>query len=120
MKLRLTHNSVRLRLTQSEVSQLRDAGTVEESLEFGPGQRLTYRLVSAPGLPSITAEYQGDNILLSVPKAMAADWANSSQVGMESGGPVRVLIEKDFKCLDSADPEENADTFPNPLQGKVC
>jgi hypothetical protein len=120
MKLRLRHNSVRLRLTQGEVAQLRDAGSIEEYVEFGPDQRLTYRVDSSPGETSIRVEYNGGNILLSVPAAMVTGWANSEQVGMEADGPLRVLIEKDFKCLDPSDPEDNVDTFPNPLEGKVC
>jgi hypothetical protein len=126
MKLRVRYNSVRLRLSQSEVARLRDAGTVEERIEFGPGQRLAYRITSDSDAFVIAAECRSGNIEVSVPKAMVATWADSSQVGMQmdqrvdDGLSLRLLIEKDFKCLDPADPEENADTFPNPLEGGVC
>lgn len=120
MKLRIRHNSIRLRLTQTEVAQLRDAGVVEEHIEFEQGQCLTYRIHSDPDRQTVSAEYRDGNILLTVPKPMVVAWANSSQVGMEAAGPLRVMIEKDFKCLDPADPEDNVDTFPNPLEGKVC
>jgi len=115
MKLRIRHNSIRLRLTQTEVAQLRDAGAVEEYIEFSQGHRLTYR-ITAQG-QALTCEYQDGNIVLAVPKPMVDAWANSSQVGMESDGPLRLAIEKDFQCLDPAHPEENVDTFPNP---KAC
>ena len=46
MKLRLQSNSVRLRLTRSEVERLRDTGLVEESVDFGGGEVLAYRLLS--------------------------------------------------------------------------
>ena len=46
MKLRLQGNSVRLRLTRSEVERLRETGLVEESIEFGSGELLVYRLQS--------------------------------------------------------------------------
>ena len=114
MKLRIRHNSIRLRLTQSEVAQLRDAGAVEEYIEFEQGQRLTYLIQSAADMESLTAEYRDGNILLTVPKLMVAAWADSAQVGMESTGPLRLMIEKDFRCIDPADPEDNVDTFPNP------
>src|SRR4051794_37691671 len=120
MKLRLRHNMVRLRLTQSEVAQLRDVGSVEEHVDFGPGSRLTYRIDSSSDQVLPSAEFRNGNILLSVPRAMVNEWADSTQIGMESDGAIRVLIEKDFKCLDPADPEENLDTFPNPLEGKIC
>ena len=120
MKLRLRHNSIRLRLTQSEVAQLRDIGAVEEYVEFAPGHRLTYRIASNSEQPSVTAEYRDGHISLTVPKMMVSDWAGSAQVGMESTGALRLLIEKDFSCLEPSDPEDNFDTFPNPLQGKSC
>ena len=46
MKLRLQGNSVRLRLTRSEVERLRETGLVEESIEFDSGESLVYRLQS--------------------------------------------------------------------------
>jgi hypothetical protein len=46
MKLRLQGNSVRLRLTRSEVERLREIGRVEESVDFGAGEVLAYRLQS--------------------------------------------------------------------------
>lgn len=114
MKLRMKHNSIRLRLTQTEVAQLRDVGAVEEYIAFDQGQRLTYRIVSSPDQPMLSAEYRDGNILLAAPAAMVLAWANSSQVGMESIGPLRLTIEKDFRCTGPADPDDNLDTFPNP------
>ena len=46
MKLRLNGNSLRLRLTRPEVTQLREAGAVEQSVDFGLGTVLTYRIQS--------------------------------------------------------------------------
>jgi hypothetical protein len=126
MKLRVRYNAVRLRLSQSEVARLRDSGIVEERIEFGPGQRLGYRITADPDASVIAAECRNGNIEVCVPKAMVATWADSSQVGMQmdqrvgDGQSLRLLIEKDFKCLDPADSEENVDTFPNPLEGGVC
>ena len=120
MKLRLRHNSVRLRLTQGEVAQLRDSGSVEERIEFSPDQTLAYRVVSDPDQASIAASFVGGNILLTVPTATVRQWADSEQVEMQAGGALRISIEKDFKCLDAAHPEDDVDTFPNPLAGKVC
>ncbi len=123
MKLRLRNNSVRLRLTQTEVTQLRDTGMVEESVEFAPHQRLVYRITARPGDHGFQAQYGDGDLLLSVPQKIVAAWADSSQVGIGAnqltgdGHTLRLLIEKDFQCLGSTDPEENADTFPNPLEG---
>lgn len=42
MKLRIQGNSLRLRLTQKEVAQLRDRGHVKSFIEFAPGHSLVY------------------------------------------------------------------------------
>ena len=115
MKLRIRNNSIRLRLTQTEVAQLRDSGAVEEHIEFEQGQRLTYRIQADADRQTLSADYRDGNILLTVPKPMVTAWANSSQVGMEATGTLHVLVEKDFKCLNPTDPEDNVDTFPNPI-----
>ncbi len=120
MKLRLRHNSVRLRLTQGEVAQLRDTGVVEEYIEFAEAQRFTYRIRSGVEFSALACEYRGGDLSLSVPRTMVIAWADSPQVGMVADGPLRIAIEKDFRCLDTSHPEENADTFPNPLEGKAC
>ena len=58
MKLRLQGNSVRLRLTRSEVERLRETGLVEESIEFGSGELLVYRLQSRREPGSVEATFR--------------------------------------------------------------
>ena len=71
MKLRLQGNSVRLRLTRSEVERLREAGLVEESVDFGAGEALTYRLHSTPEQGPVAAEYRHGALTVSVPTEAA-------------------------------------------------
>jgi Family of unknown function (DUF7009) len=62
-------------------------------------------------------------LIVQVPTEAVIRWASSDQIGIESEQPVahqahlRILIEKDFACIDGTD-EENVDTFPNPLARK--
>jgi hypothetical protein len=42
MKLRFHENSLRLRLSQSEVARLAETGRVENTVSFAPGQVLVY------------------------------------------------------------------------------
>jgi hypothetical protein len=57
---------------------------------------------------------------LPVPLGAVRPWAFTDQISIEGEQPLdsqtssRILIEKDFACIDGTD-EENADTFPNPL-----
>lgn len=48
MKLRLQGNSLRLRLTRSEVVRLNGHGSVEEAASFGSGGSLIYRIQGRP------------------------------------------------------------------------
>ncbi len=102
MKLRLRKNSIRLRLTQGEVAEFAETGIVEDSVQFGPGSRLSYRLMSATGAAEVSASFEGDIITVTIPLAVGTAWAATDQVGIEaeqktgSDGDLTILIEKDF------------------------
>lgn len=116
MKLRIRGNSIRFRLTRSEVEQFRSDGQVEEKLVLGHnGDGLTYRLqVSGDRL---TAKLEDNKLTVSVPEAAAREWTDSEQIGIESdvSSVPRILIEKDFACLTSRPGEDETDMFPDPL-----
>jgi len=119
MKLRFQGNTLRLRLSQSDVARLSEAGRVEEHVSFAAGQSLDYAIESRATEPAetdeIRASFDGGRILVSLPGAAARRWVESSETGIEAvSGPVRVLIEKDFQCLHR-DAEQDGDAFPNPL-----
>ena len=123
MKIRIRANTLRLRLTQSEVQQLAGHGRVEEVTPFGESQSLRYALCTkASG--AISASFAGGLIEVQVPAAQAQTWAeDDTQVGMQEEMPsgestLSILIEKDFACLQARPNEEDKDTFPNPLAQK--
>jgi hypothetical protein len=125
VKLRLEFNSIRFRLKRSEVEQLARTGRVEEKIISGSGDDKTfgYVLESADSVSSPSATLKPNSIIVQVPPEAVMRWASSDQIGIESEQPVdhqtslRILIEKDFACIDGTD-EQNADTFPNPLARK--
>ena len=122
MKLRIFDDSLRLRLSQGELEQLRTLGRVEAAIGFGPGpaQQLVYALVVAAGVQRITAMLTEREIVVTLPKAMADAWVAGDEVGLsgeQSLGPGRtlaLLVEKDFKCLVPRPGEEGYDGLPNP------
>ena len=128
MKLRTKNNSVRLRLTQSEVARFAETGRVEETIEFGfePHQQFSYALESDSEAQEIQAVIESNRIRVLIPKPQADEWTGTAQIGMENeqkiGGEktLRLLIEKDFACLEPRAGEDDADTFPHPLEGTVC
>ncbi len=127
MKLRIRGNSIRLRLTQSEVARVGAGERLEEVLAFGPEpeQRLTYALEVVEESASITATYQAGRITLTLPGGVARAWATTDTVTLNAeqlnhdGTTLRLLIEKDFACLTDRRGADDADTFPHPLEGAV-
>src|SRR5579885_2720764 len=80
MKLRLQGNSLRLRLTRTEVERLRDTGLVEESVDFGAGAALTYR-ISAASVPSLHAGFSGRAFTVQVPSSPRASGRRRTRSG---------------------------------------
>lgn len=114
MKLRLHAGSLRLRLSQAEVTRLQDAGKVEDAVVFAPGKEFLYAIESTDA-PAVTATLDGAKIRVILPSAVAKEWTQSDRTGIEaSTGTLRLLIEKDFQCLHR-EPEPEEDSFPNPL-----
>jgi hypothetical protein len=127
MKLRIKGNSLRLRLTRPELAELEQGKPVADIIHFGPelGQSLRYSLAVQPLAVPVKVEYQENAITVTLAQAQLEEWSREDQVGvyasldLGSAGLLEVIVEKDFKCLDSRD-EQDEDAFPNPLAGKVC
>ncbi|MEL7118934.1 MAG: hypothetical protein AAFO07_05820 [Bacteroidota bacterium] len=121
MKIRIKDNSVRLRLSQSEIRQLKELGKVVSTIQFSPYvySTMTYRIVKSEA-KHIKATFSNNRITISVPKAQIDEWANSSLVSIKyekdisDSQVLRILIEKDFKCLTVRPSENEEDLFPHP------
>ena len=122
MKLRIKGNSLRIRLTKSEVTKLAETGYLEEQTIF-PNNRFTYALKSAEHAPELFATLSNNKITIFVPEVFIKDWANNEIVGLETKMPLSdteslyLLIEKDFVCLDETT-EDQTDNYENP--NKTC
>lgn len=118
MKLRIQGNSIRLRLTRSEVDRLVHEGSVAERTSFPGDSVLGYRLRAVPALRSPTAGFDGLDLLVCVPIKLIEAWASTDQVSIHANIPngtpegLSLLIEKDFACLLPRG--DDADAFPNP------
>lgn len=119
MKVRIHKNSLRFRMSRSDVEQIRQKGRCSEALQFGSGSQLTYTLEASSQCDSICADYGNDCIRVYVPLALACSWADSDQVSLVQepfkSGELSVVIEKDFQCLHGGySASEGADAYPNP------
>jgi hypothetical protein len=127
MKLRLQFNSIRLRLKRNEVEQFARTVRVAEKIFSGSGEdeMFNYVLEATDAISSAQGTFTARGIVVQVPIGDAVKWASTDQIGIEGEQSInnqtrlRILIEKDFACLDGTE-EQNADTFPNPLAGTKC
>jgi len=127
MKLRIKGNSLRLRVSRSELARLLAGNCVEETIHFAPeaSASLTFALTPETSAKSPTVQYTDGKVSVLLPADQAYVWGMTNQVGIaeEIGlgalGSLSLLIEKDFACLDRSD-EDNEDTFANPHAGTTC
>jgi hypothetical protein len=127
MKLRIKGDSLRLRVSRSEVARLLAGDCLEETIHFAPEAcaKFTYALRQEPSVSRPTVQYTENRVAVLIPADQANGWGSSDQVGIAEDislgnlGSLALLIEKDFACLDRSD-EDNEDTFPNPNPGTTC
>lgn len=119
MKVRILGNTIRLRTKMHETSELYEHGMIKEVLSFGPSDedQLIFRLVA--GAEDYAIEHDGMDIRIILPKVKVVEWATTDLIGIEQiirsnkGNDIRVLIEKDFACLDG-EREFEEGSYPNP------
>ena len=127
MKLRIHTNSIRLRVTRTDLKRLIGTGRIAETVILGVAAEanLTYALEWAHMPQPITMVYRPREIAVVVSSEAAREWADQPrQVGIYgrvavAGGELELIVEKDFACLNG-EAAENLDTFPNPKSGAAC
>jgi hypothetical protein len=127
MKLRINGDSLRIRVSRSEVARPLAGDCLEETIHFGQQEnaKFTYALQRDPSVSKPTVLYTQNSVAILLPSDQAKAWCITNQVGIAedislgSLGSLALLIEKDFACLDRSE-EDNEDTFPNPKIGATC
>lgn len=121
MKLRLLNDSIRLRLSRSEVAAADEQGIVEGQTRFPHGGVFTYVLEALPNGSDASVAYMDDRLVVKLPAAEISGWANDDaavslrgKVQLSGGDRLKLLVEKDFTCLSHRDDEDQSDLFPNP------
>ncbi|MGB5492716.1 MAG: hypothetical protein WBM76_17955 [Woeseiaceae bacterium] len=127
MKLRIKDNSIRLRLTRTEVATLRDIGTVASATGFPGGRELSYRVESSPASVNPAAFFSDGLVTVRLPESAVDSWATTEQVSLQGeqllddGGRLQILVEKDFVCLTGREDEDESDMYPHPeADSKSC
>jgi len=120
MKVRIAGNSIRFRLKQSEVKHFQETGEISEIVRFGisTADQLSFTLQTFTA-NSFQILYQCNAVVVLIPQSISNEWAATEQVGFDAtvdtgkGEAIYILVEKDFKCLDRNDIEDE-DAYPNP------
>jgi hypothetical protein len=115
MKIRMTTNSIRLRLRKSDIADLQKSRILTDEVAF-PSHNTFSFAISITTSDSINASFTQSQILISIPTKIATHWIESNEVGIEThlafneNNCLHILIEKDFPCLDREE-ENKEDTF---------
>lgn len=117
MKIRIKGNTVRYRLSKSEVRQLKEKGFVEEYTRF-PTNTFCYKLMTKKGIENLEAEFLFQAITMFIPENEAKIWYDSDRITYKNTfEELTLILEKDFVCLDHSD-EDQSDNYENP--NKSC
>ena len=127
MKLRIKGNSIRLRVSRSDLAKLAGSGAIQDEVHFSghPRDAWIYGIARRHDWRAPTVEFEERQVLVVVGDADIQRWLGTEEVGIYFSlgigvhGMLDVALEKDFACLDRSD-EENSDTFPNPLASEHC
>lgn len=112
MKIRIKDNSIRFRLTQSEVSALGENGIVSSFTEFV--DRPFIYAIERTDDRALSAAFIENKIVMKMPAAMVEELVSTDIVGFDGqAGLVKLLVEKDFVCIDNT-MEDQSDNYPNP------
>lgn len=118
MKLRIHGNSLRIRVTRSELEGLQRDGSLEDRLTLAADAALRYRLELSESGP-LRAALADNRLTIFLPSASADTWFAETSVSVEGSQQtgsenLQLLVEKDFQCLVPREDEDQSDYFANP------
>lgn len=119
MKIRIKGNSIRLRLTKTDVRNLKENGRVDEKTVLGKEQLFSYSLLKDENADAISAAFVNGSITVVLPKNEAKTLTETDEITVKGyqnngeEGDLFLLIEKDLQCLDDTFEDQN-DMYENP------
>ena len=118
MKIRIKGDSIRFRLTQTEVKALSENGKIYDSTNFGK-VKFTYGVVLNEEIEHLQASFINNSITLEMPQVNGKSWHDNNIITHDhtlrtsEGNELYLLLEKDFTCIDNR-VEDQSDNYPNP------
>ena len=126
MKLRIRGNTLRFRLGRSEVETFGRTGTIGDKVQFGLKEKEFGYLLETATENRFSASFTDGTIRVSVPPSEADRWVNSDEVSIagtfmaDGQTEIKILIEKDFVCLNAHNDEDQSDRYPHPNGDDAC
>jgi len=118
MKIRIKGDSVRFRLTQTEVKSLSENGEIFDSTNFGT-IKFNYGVVLKKNINQLHIRFDNNTIVLEMPEANGNTWFTNNIITFDhtiktsSNNKLYLVLEKDFTYLDNTI-EDQSDNYPNP------
>ena len=100
MKLWIRGNSLRVRVSKTELAKLADTGKVEETVRFSSDRALRYAIEVRP-TGAVTAAFSGEAIVVALPKSRLDLWLRPEELSVEGSQPIgggkilEIVLEKD-------------------------
>lgn len=114
MKLRISNQSLRIRINQDDLARLSTSGRLEEQLGNDHVGSFRYALVSHDD-DHIQIKLRSSDIVVYLPHSYVTEWNDTDRVTFEETvSGLRVLLEKDFQCLSDRPHEDESKNFINP------
>lgn len=119
MKIRIKDNSIRLRLTKTDVADLKNKSIVSCKTVISEAVIFEYVLKTDANSHVISASFANQKITIILPFAEAKTLTDTNEItvkGRQDNGEkdgLYLLIEKDLQCLDETE-ESQGDMYENP------
>lgn len=86
MKLRILGNSLRLRLSRTDLARLIETGRIEATIHFSAetDARLTYALECSKAAQEMSLRWRPQEITVLLPAHQASRWAETDRVGISA------------------------------------
>lgn len=124
MKLRILNNTLRFRLSRTEVDAFVAGTKIAADVRFPASNALHYEIDTGRDVTATSAHFKDDCITINVPSGLAEGLASDDTVTIDTQAgtgteALRIRIEKDFQCLAPRD-EDESDLFTHPNADGRC
>ena len=119
MKLRISDNSIRIRVSKVEAEKLMQFETIQMTTGFPADTQLSCQLIPSK-VDDLGCTFSSNSISIFIPESMIEAWKSSgtaeleTTLHLENGQELLILVEKDFKRLSNRAKEDESDLFINP------